>query len=130
MVQSTIKPAWYWLRDLKNTIAIVRIRWALKEIASPQDELAGSKTVPVRMWEYEETEITLMVPKPRLDVSAVSVKTKTERYALADAIVVLVRADDELAAAMAGQRAKLYADLQISPAARIDADTVLPLRTT
>ena len=114
--QSTIKPAWYWLRDLKNTTATVRVRWALKEIEPLIDELGGSESAPVRMWEYEEAELKLTVPKPKLDATALSVKTKQERYALADAIVVFARADDGTRQAFEDRKTQIMAELGIKAA--------------
>ena len=113
--QSTIKPAWYWLRDLKNTTATVRVRWALKEIEPLIDELGGSESAPVRMWEYEEAELKLTVPKPKLDATALSVKTKQERYALADAIVVFAREHDATKTAIDNQKAGVMLELGVKP---------------
>ena len=115
-VQSTVKPAWYWLRDIKSTVTTIRVRWALKEIEPLIDELGSGESAPVRMWEYEEAELKFTVPKPKLDATALSVKTKQERYALADAIVVFARADDGTRQAFEDRKTQIMAELGIKAA--------------
>ena len=115
MVQSTIKPAWYWLRNLKGTTAILRIRYALKEIAPPEDELADKESTPVRLWEYEEREITLTVPKPQLDAGALMQKTKIERYSKSDAIVVLARDHVATKTVITNEKTSIMSELGVKP---------------
>jgi len=114
MVQSNVKPTWYWLRDLKGTTATLRVRWNLKEIEHPIMEF-GEEYPPSRIWDYEEREITLTVPKPKLDAGALSQKTKGERYAVADAIVVLARENETMKKVLSTAKAALLLKLGIDP---------------
>jgi len=115
MVQSTIKPAWYWLRDLKGTIAKLRVRYALKAIPPTEDELETKESMPMQLWEYEEREITLTVPKPQLDTAMLDQKTNIERYVKLDAIVVLARENISTKTTIADEKTRIMTELGVKP---------------
>ena len=108
--QSTIKPAWYWIRNIKDTVATIRVRSNLKQITVWDDY---DKKISHTEWQYDEEEVVKNIPKPNIPQKDIDQKLK-ERYWYADAIVVLSRVNTTTNTDVNSIRETTYTELKVT----------------
>lgn len=108
-VRSTIKPTWFWIRNIIDNKAIMRIRWNPKEIIVSDDDKTFHKE-----WQYDEAEVIQDIIKPTISDSEMEVKIK-ERYSRNDAYIVLSRTNKQCIEDTNSEKISTYTELKVIP---------------